>query len=110
MPGTAQSLADHENGFADGKYALNWTGNWLALSVAREVRRRPPVPAGARLRQRPQDRRGLLAVRGLGARASIQDGANAFIEFALQDKYFTAFSDGIGLIPPTRSAAAASKY
>jgi multiple sugar transport system substrate-binding protein len=39
-----------------------------------------------------------------------QDGANAFIEFALQDKYFTAFSDGIGLIPPTKSAAAESKY
>ena len=32
VPGTSQSLADHQNGFADGKYALNWTGNWLALS------------------------------------------------------------------------------
>lgn len=28
----------------------------------------------------------------------------------MQDKYFTAFSDGIGLIPPTRSAAEASEY
>ena len=32
VPGTSQSLADHQNGFAEGKYALNWTGNWLALS------------------------------------------------------------------------------
>ncbi len=46
----------------------------------------------------------------VSAKSEHQDGANAFIEFALQDKYFTAFSDGIGLIPPTRSAAAASKY
>jgi multiple sugar transport system substrate-binding protein len=28
--------------------------------------------------------------------------------FALQDKYLTAFSDGIGLIPPTPASAAAS--
>ena len=64
-PGTSQSLADRQNGFAEGKYALNWTGNWLALSAAREVRRRPPVPARPRLRPRRQDRRRLLAVRGL---------------------------------------------
>ena len=38
----------------------------------------------------------------VSAKSEHQDGANAFIEFALQDKYFTAFSDGIGLIPPTR--------
>jgi multiple sugar transport system substrate-binding protein len=34
------------------------------------------------------------------------EGANAFIEFALQDQYLAAFSDGIGLIPSTTSAAA----
>ena len=46
----------------------------------------------------------------VSAKGQHQDGANAFIEFALQDKYFTAFSDGIGLIPPTRASAGASKY
>ena len=34
------------------------------------------------------------------------DGAAAFIKFATQDKYLAAFSDGIGLIPSTASAAA----
>ena len=33
-------------------------------------------------------------------------GANAFIAFALKDKYLAAFSDGIGLIPSTPGAAA----
>ena len=30
-PGTSQDPADRQNGFVDGKYALNWTGNWMAL-------------------------------------------------------------------------------
>ncbi|MEZ5769249.1 MAG: hypothetical protein R3D80_17415 [Paracoccaceae bacterium] len=39
-------------------------------------------------------------------RPNIRDGAAAFIKFAAQDKYLAAFSDGIGLIPATASAAA----
>ena len=34
------------------------------------------------------------------------EGANAFIEHALQDEYLAAFSDGLGLAPSTTSAAA----
>ena len=109
VPGTSQSLADHQNGFAEGKYALNWTGNWLALSSletfgddllflpAPDFGHGPKIGAAS----------WQFAV---SAKSAHQDGANAFIDFALRDKYFTAFSDGIGLIPPTRSAAAASKY
>ena len=33
------------------------------------------------------------------------EGANAFIEFALDDKYLAAFSEGMGLIPSTPTAA-----
>lgn len=109
VPGTSQSLADHQNGFAEGKYALNWTGNWLALSSldkfgddllflpAPDFGHGPKIGAAS----------WQFAV---SAKSAHQDGANAFIDFALQDKYFTAFSDGIGLIPPTRSAAEASRY
>lgn len=109
VPGTSQNLADHLNGFAEGKYALNWTGNWLALSSldkfgddllflpAPDFGHGPKIGAAS----------WQFAV---SAKSPHQDGANAFIDFALKDKYFTAFSDGIGLIPPTRSAAAASKY
>ena len=46
---------------------------------------------------------------GVSAKSPNKAGANAFIQFALQDKYLTAFSDGIGLIPSTPEAAAASK-
>ncbi len=36
---------------------------------------------------------------GVSAKSPNQEGANAFIEFALQDKYLAAFSDGIGPDP-----------
>ena len=109
VPGTSQSLADHQNGFAEGKYALNWTGNWLALSSLEKFGDdllflpAPDFGHGPKI--------GAASWQfAVSAKSEHQDGANAFIDFALQDKYFTAFSDGIGLIPPTRSAAAASKY
>ena len=101
MPGTSQSLADHQNGFAEGKYALNWTGNWLALSSLEKFGDdllflpAPDFGNGGKI--------GAASWQfAVSAKSEHQDGANAFIEFALQDKYFTAFSDGIGLIPPTR--------
>jgi multiple sugar transport system substrate-binding protein len=109
VPGTSQSLADHQNGFADGKYALNWTGNWLALSSLEKFGEdllflpAPDFGEGGKI--------GAASWQfGVSATSEHQDGANAFIEFALQDEYFAAFSDGIGLIPPTREAAAMSKY
>jgi multiple sugar transport system substrate-binding protein len=109
VPGTSQSLADHQNGFADGKYALNWTGNWLALSSLEKFGDdllflpAPDFGEGSKI--------GAASWQfGVSATSEHQDGANAFIEFALQDEYFAAFSDGIGLIPPTREAAAMSKY
>ena len=109
MPGTSQSLADHQNGFAEGKYALNWTGNWLALSSLEKFGDdllflpAPDFGTGGKI--------GAASWQfAVSAKGEHQDGANAFIEFALQDKYFTAFSDGIGLIPPTRASAEASKY
>src|SRR5690606_25192443 len=32
-PGTSQDMADHETGFIDGKYALQWNGNWVAVNT-----------------------------------------------------------------------------
>ncbi|WP_291311063.1 extracellular solute-binding protein, partial [Devosia sp. 66-14] len=43
---------------------------------------------------------------GVSAKSAHPDGASKFIEFALQDKYLAAYSNGIGLIPATATAAA----
>lgn len=108
-PGTSQDPADWQNGFAEGKYALNYTGNWIALSALEkfgdDMLFLPAVDFGNGPKIGAASWQFAVA-----ATSEHQDGANAFIEFTLQDKYLTAFSDGIGLIPPTESAAATSKY
>ncbi len=108
-PGTSQDPADWQNGFAEGKYALNYTGNWIALSALEkfgdDMLFLPAVDFGEGPKIGAASWQFAVA-----ATSEHQEGANAFIEFALQDKYLTAFSDGIGLVPPTESAAADSKY
>lgn len=107
-PGTSQDGADRETGFIDGKYALQWNGNWAALPAleaygddmlflpAPDFGHGPKIGAGS-------------WQFGISSKSQHQDGANAFIQFAIQDKYLAAFSNGIGLIPSTPSAAAMTK-
>ncbi len=106
-PGASQDGADRETGFIDGKYALQWNGNWAGITALEAV--------GDDLLFLPAPDFGNGSTIGaaswqLGI-SSISDnpqGAAAFIEFAIQDEYLAAFSDGIGLIPATASAAAMS--
>lgn len=106
-PGTSQDPADRDSGFADGKYAISWNGNWAALGAVEKFGDdvlflpAPDFGTGPKI--------GAASWQfGVSANSEHKDGANAFIAFALQDKYLTAFSDGIGLIPPTTASAAAS--
>lgn len=102
----AQDPADRDSGFIDGKYAFSWNGNWAALGALAAFDDTVFLPApdfgnGPKI--------GAASWQfGVSAKSPHPEGASAFIEFALQDKYLTAFSDGIGLIPPTPAAAAAS--
>jgi multiple sugar transport system substrate-binding protein len=108
-PGTSQDPADREGGFIDGKYAISWNGNWAALPMVEKFGDdvlflpAPDFGNGPKI--------GAASWQfGVSATSEHKDGANAFIAFALQEKYFIAFADGIGLIPPTPAAAAKSKY
>jgi multiple sugar transport system substrate-binding protein len=106
-PGTSQDPADRDSGFAAGKYALSWNGNWAALGALSAFDDVIFLPApdfghGPKI--------GAASWQfGVSASSQHKDGATAFILFALQDKYLAAFSDGIGLIPPTPASAAMSK-
>ncbi len=104
-PGTSQDSGDRDTGFIDGKYALQWNGNWAALPAIDAFGDdmlflpAPDFGHGSKI--------GAASWQfGVSAKSEHQDGANAFIAFAIQDKYLAAFSDGIGLIPATASAAA----
>lgn len=104
-PGTAQSGADRETGFIDGRYALQWNGNWAALAAFQAFGEdllflpAPDFGHGPKIG-------GASWQFAVSATSLNPEGANAFIEFALQAEYLAAFSDGIGLIPATLSAAA----
>ncbi len=106
-PGTSQAGTDRDTGFTDGKYAIQWNGNWAALNALGKFDYVLFLPApdfgkGPKI--------GAASWQfGISSSSANKEGANAFIQFAIQDKYLAAFSDGIGLIPATSSAAALTK-
>ena len=98
-----QDPADRDSGFAAGKYAFSWNGNWAALgalSAFSDTVFLPPPDFGAGPKIG-----GASWQFGVSATSKHPEGAAAFIEFALQDKYLAAFSNGIGLIPATSTAS-----
>ncbi len=104
-PGTSQDAADRDAGLLNGTYAISWNGNWAALPVVEAF------GDDALFLPAPDFGNGSVIGGaswqfGVSATSENPDGARAFIEFALQDRWFSAFSDGTGLIPPTASAAA----
>lgn len=105
-PGTSQDPANRDNGFIEGKYAFSWNGNWAAAATLAGVDDPDDVvflPApdfgnGSKI--------GAASWQfGVSSACAHPEGAAAFVEHALQDKYLAAFSDGIGLIPATKDAA-----
>ncbi len=107
-PGTSQDAADRDVGLLEGKYAMAWNGNWAAVPVVEKFGDdalflpAPDLGNGSVI--------GAASWQfGVSATSDHPEGARAFIEFALEDKWFAAFSDGTGLIPVTSSAAASTK-
>ncbi|OWY14132.1 sugar-binding protein [Thioclava sp. JM3] len=106
-PGTSQDPAAHETGFVDGKYAFSWNGNWNAVKTMDKVDDVEFLPApdfghGPKI--------GAASWQfGISATSKHPEGAAEFIKFATQDKYLAEFSDAIGLIPATKSAAEMTK-
>lgn len=103
-PGTSQDAADRETGFIDGRYALQWNGNWAALAALEAYGDdmlflpAPDFGEGSTI--------GAASWQfGVSATSENPEGANAFIEFAIQDEYLAEFSDTTGLVPATESAA-----
>jgi multiple sugar transport system substrate-binding protein len=103
-PGTSQSPADRDSGFNEGKYAFQWNGNWAAVPTLEAVEDVVFLPA-PNFGNGPTIGAGSWQF-GISATTQHPEGAAAFIAFALQDSYIAQFSDGIGLIPSTLSAAA----
>ncbi|WP_424932375.1 ABC transporter substrate-binding protein [Amaricoccus macauensis] len=105
-PGTSQDPADRDSGFIEGKYAFSWNGNWAAANTLANVEN----PDDVLFLPAPDFGNGPIIGAaswqfGVSSACENPEGAAAFAEHALQDKYLAAFSDGIGLIPASREAA-----
>ncbi len=98
-----QDPAERDSGFATGKYAFSWNGNWAALGALKAFDDvlflpAPNFGAGSKI--------GAASWQlSISASSKHPDGANAFINFALQPKNLARFSKGLGLIPATAAAA-----
>jgi multiple sugar transport system substrate-binding protein len=98
-----QNPADRDSGFAAGKYAFSWNGNWAALGALEAFDDVVFLPApdfgtGSKI--------GAASWQlSISATSKHPDGANAFINFALQPSNLARFSKGLGLIPATAAAA-----
>lgn len=105
VPGPGQDGGDRDSGFIEGQYALQWNGNWAALPALEAYGEdmlflpAPDFGNGGRI--------GAASWQfGVSSTSNHPEGAKAFIEFALQDRYLAAFSEQTGLIPSTLGAAA----
>ncbi|NSZ77106.1 extracellular solute-binding protein [Agrobacterium tumefaciens] len=107
-PGTSQSPADHEIGFLEGRHGLQWMGNWVAVKALEKYGDDLLFLPAPDFGQGPKIGAGSWQF-GVSATSKHPEGASAFIEFAIQDKYLAQFSDAIGLIPATSSAAQMTK-
>ncbi len=102
-PGPSQDPADRDTGLIDGKYAFGWNGNWAAVAHLAEIEDLVFLPA-------PDFGNGNIIGAaswqfGISGTSEHPEGARAFIEFAIQDRYLAAFSDALGLAPATTAAA-----
>jgi multiple sugar transport system substrate-binding protein len=99
-----QDGADRDAGFASGKYAFSWNGNWAALGALEAFDDvlflpAPDFGAGSKIGAASWQ----LSISSTSAHP---EGANAFINFALRPENLARFSKGLGLIPATAAAAA----
>ena len=106
--GTSQQAADRDNGFLEGKYGLQWNGNWAARAAVEQFGDDMVFLPAPDFGNGPKIGAGSWQW-AVSADCANPEGANAWIEFAIQDEYLAAFSDQGGLIPSTPSAAAISE-
>jgi multiple sugar transport system substrate-binding protein len=113
VPGSAltqsQTRAEGEAGFIDGKYAMQWTGNWRGVPTLEGMEANGESTDDLLFLPAPDLGNG--GVIGAGSwqwgvtpDCEYPEGANAYIEFSLQPQYLAEFSNVTGLFPASAEA------
>jgi multiple sugar transport system substrate-binding protein len=99
-----KSGSDSALDFANGKTAISWNGSWAADTVTAkfdDVLFLPPPDFGTGPKIG-----GASWQWATTSSCGSKDGAQAYLEFSRQTKYFVAFAKTLGLIPASTEAAA----
>jgi multiple sugar transport system substrate-binding protein len=103
-PGTSQTAGDRDNGFIDGRYGMQWIGDWVAAKTmdalgddvlflpAPDFGNGPKIGAGS-------------WQWSVSKTCDQPEGANAFIDFVSQAKQIAEFAESRTQIPARSDAA-----
>jgi multiple sugar transport system substrate-binding protein len=103
-PGTSQTAGDRDNGFIDGRYGLQWMGDWAAAKTmdalgddvlflpAPDFGTGPKIGAGS-------------WQWSISSTCDQPEGANAFIDFVSQPEQIAEFAESRTSIPARSDAA-----
>jgi multiple sugar transport system substrate-binding protein len=103
-PGTSQTAGDRDNGFIDGRYGLQWMGDWAAAKTmdalgddvlflpAPDFGTGPKIGAGS-------------WQWSISSSCTEPEGANAFIDFVSQPEQIAEFAESRTSIPARSDAA-----
>ena len=113
IPGPSQTQAEGEAGFIGGNYAMQWNGNWRGVPTIEGFEANgesvddllflPAADLGNGAGTGPTIGAGSWQW-GVTPDCEAPEGANAFIEFALQPQYLAMWSNTIGLFPASQAA------
>ncbi|MFT6460257.1 MAG: multiple sugar transport system substrate-binding protein [Pseudophaeobacter arcticus] len=107
VPGPGEPQSDRTAALIEGRYAMAWDGNWSVLDFIEAFGEDAVFLPAPDFGQGSVIGAGSWQF-GVSATSKHVDGASAFVEFAIQDRYLSTIADELGLIPPTPAAASAS--
>lgn len=104
-----ETADQRDNGFTSGKIAFQWNGSWAAKDAASKLGTDfailPPPNLGTKAYVG-----GASWTWGVSSTCKSKAGANAWIEYALQTKYLTKFSNDLFNMPVTAAAKAKTEF
>ncbi len=102
-PGTSQTSADRDTAFIDGRYGLQWNGDWAAAKAIETLKDDVLFLPGPDFGNGPKIGAGSWQW-AISSTCDQPEGANAFIDFVSQPKQIAEFAESRTSIPARSDA------